>query len=542
MIHFKNIKTDVLVVGSGIAGLCAAAEAARSGQKVLLVSKSAIGKASNTYLAGGFFSLATDSFPEEKHFQETIKSGRSLNNRDLVRIFISQAPLRIKDLLALGLKGSWAKSGVTCWLEGPAGGPEIISTLKRACRDDQIHLLEKTFITDLVVRDGTCQGAIGFQKEGGDLLGIQAQAVILATGGAGALYAIQDNAPGATGDGYALALEAGLELLDLEFVQFYPLVYAGSPKARMILPTSFADLGRLTNRLGEDLKEKYQLHERPLAIVARDRLSQALFREILLGNSIQGALLLDLRQVKDQDFPLTPTLLDFYRKKIGFDQVPIKIMPACHHTMGGLAIDRSGATAIQGLYAAGECVGGIHGANRMGGNALSEALVFGALAGREAARYSQSPAPSPAPSNGLDSLIKEWIKGRIDVFQGKKKAPHSYGPLRREVERILWEQVGIIRESAGLEEAVASLDRLRETQRQFNLDNPKVFPYVWEDRNALLIGRAIAAAALKRTESRGAHFRSDFPRENPDWLGHLYVRMENGLPQVSRYEPLTNQS
>ena len=538
MIPFHTIKTDVLVVGSGIAGLCAAAEAARSGRKVLLVCKSAIGKASNTYLAGGFFSLATDTFPEEKHFQETIESGRSLNNRDLVRLFVSQAPLRIKDLLVQGLKGSWAKSGVTCWLEGPAGGPEIVTTLKRACHDAGVHILEKVSVTDLVVRSGICHGVIGFKKEGGDLFGIQAQAVILATGGAGALYAIQDNAPGATGDGYALALEAGLELLDLEFVQFYPLVYAGSPKARMILPTSFADLGRLTNRLGEDLKEKYQLHERPLAIVARDRLSQALFREILLGNSIQGALFLDLRQVKDADFPLTPALLDFYRKKIGFDQVPIKIMPACHHTMGGLAIDRNGATAIQGLYAAGECVGGIHGANRMGGNALSEALVFGALAGREAARYAQS----PVPSSGLDSLITEWIKRRINRFQDKKNAPQSYGPLRREVEQILWEQVGIIRESAGLEAAISRLDRLRETHRQFNLDNPKGFPYAWEEGNALLIGRAIAAAALKRTESRGAHFRRDFPRENPDWLGHLYVRMENGLPEVVRFEPINPDS
>jgi succinate dehydrogenase/fumarate reductase flavoprotein subunit len=203
--------------------------------------------------------------------------------------------------------------------------------------------------------------------------------------------------------------------------------------------------------------------------------------------------------------------------------------------MGGLAIDRSGATAIQGLYAAGECVGGIHGANRMGGNALSEALVFGALAGREAARYAQS----PVPSSGLDPLIKEWIKRRINGFQDKKKAPQSYGPLRREVEQILWEQVGIIRESAGLEAAIARLDRLRETHRQFNLDNPKGFPYAWEEGNALLIGRAIAAAALKRTESRGAHFRSDFPRENPDWLGHLYVRMENGLPEVVRFEKVT---
>lgn len=532
--NMEIIDSDVLIIGSGIAGLRAALEVSKRGKQPLLVSKSPFGKANNTYLSGGGFTFATESFGADIHIEKTLQSGRRLNDRSLVKEFVKEAPSMVKELQEIGMGGRPQGSGLNSRTSLLIGGPEVTCTLVRACQETGVRFLERIMVTDLVTRGEACYGAIGFQKRTGELYGFRSNAVLLATGGAGAIYAQNDNAPGITGDGYILGMEAGLELIDMEFVQFYPLVYAGSGHARMIVPPIFADLGKITNRLGEDLKEKYDLHERPLAIVARDRLARALFGEITQGNGIDGAILLDMQEVEEALIPLNDTWKKLFKRKIAYHSKPIKIAPACHHIMGGLSIDSSCRTAIRGLFAAGEVVGGIHGANRMGGNALSESLVFGALAARSAVEYADS---KPALAD-FEALAKTTAQKRFYLMSPEISRPLMVRSLMGKLRQVLWEKVGIVRDEHSLKEGTEKIDEILKEIEGHRASNPQELCRTMECRNAALTGRAIGVSALKRTESRGSHYRNDFPEESEDWISHIHVRTIEGLPNVVRIVPV----
>jgi len=312
------IDSDVLIIGSGIAGMSAALEVMKNGKQPLLVSKSSIGKASNTYLAGGRFAFANEGFTAQTHIEETLHAGRGLNEPALVRAFVKDAPSMVHELRQMGMRGVFQSRGFYARHNSIVGGQEVASTLARACKKAGVTLLEGLMITDLIVDEKGCYGAFGFQKEG-KVFGLRSGCVLLATGGAGAIYTQNDNAPGLTGDGFALGMRAGLELMDMEFVQFYPLGYAGSKGARSIVPSLFADLGKIMNRLGEDIKEKYQIHDKPIAIVSRDRLAQALYKEIAQGNGIDNALLLDMRDVEKRQIPFDDKIVEFFKRWFRFD-------------------------------------------------------------------------------------------------------------------------------------------------------------------------------------------------------------------------------
>lgn len=530
----ETIESDVLIIGSGIAGLRAALEVSSRRKHALVVSKSPLGKANNTYLAGGVFRHATDQYGVDEHFTDTIEHGRTLNDRSLVERFTREAPSAIEELKEMGLQGTPERTGFSCRLTTLAGGQEVTRSIMRACRKEGVHFLEGLAVTDLVVKDSTCHGAIGFDKRTGKVYGLSSKATILALGGAGACYVQNDNAPGLTGDGYVLGMEAGLELIDMEFIQFYPLVYAGSRRARTIIPAWFADYGIITNRMGENVKEKYKLHEKSLAIVARDRLSQALFTEMLQGNGIDGALLFDLRGVGDREIPLNNFLVEHLKKKMSFDTKPVPIVPACHHTMGGIPIDELAHTAIAGLYAAGEVTGGVHGANRMGGNALGESLVFGATAGRSSIEYIRSQLLLPR----FDSVVKAMATKRLSPMRsGNAKTPIS-GCLMGRLKRVLWEKVGIIRSEQSLRKGIEEIDEILMELENDRPHNPVDLLRYGECRNAALTGRAIAVSSLARTESRGSHYRKDFPREDPHWRAHIHMSMAKGFPDISRIVPI----
>lgn len=534
--NINIIDSDVLIIGSGIAGLRASLEVSRLGSRPLLISKSPIGKVNNTIFAGGRFTIATESFDLAMHRKKTFQSGKMLNRRDLVEAFVKLAPSLTKELLDMGMKGSMDSSGISCRSSSLVGGVEISSTLVKLNHDVGVQYMEGIMVTDLLVDEGRCFGALGFQKRTGDVYGFKSGAVVLATGGAGAIYVPNDNAPGITGDGHVLGLEAGLDLLDMEFVQFYPMVYAGSGTGRMILPAFFADLGKITNRFNEDIKEKYELLERPIATVSRDRFSQALSREIMLGNGIDGALLLDMRGVDDTLIPFARPLRERLKRKIGYDSKPLKIMPACHHTMGGIQIDSSGSTTLEGLYAAGEVVGGIHGANRMGGNALSESLVFGFLAARSAVDYSHS----SHVSTNFGAFVERIAQLRFakSIEQGTKSSrPKS---LAKKLGKILGEKIGIIRSAESLQEGIKAIDNIQEDLIQQRAKNPRELCAIIECGNAALIGRSIAISALERTESRGAHYRNDFPEEDEKWCKHIHVKLVEQVPQIDRIVPINN--
>ncbi len=526
--------SDVLIIGSGIAGLRAALEVSKLGKRALLISKGPLGKANNTYLAGGLFAFGADSTDVRAHIDKTLKSGRGLNNLALVEEFAKRAPWMVRELQEMGMRGTMHRTGLVTRESSLIGGPKIASALIRACQALGIPCLEDIMVTDLVTQDQLCSGAIGFHKRSGAVFGFPSRAVVLATGGAGAIYSQNNNAPGTTGDGYALALEVGLELMDMEFVQFYPLVRTKGGQARMLVPAILADLGKITNRRGEDLKEKYELREKPIALASRDRLARALFEEISQGNGIDGAVHLDLRGVKDAAIPFSEEVKEILKRNLSYHLAPVKIAPACHHTMGGLSMDVTGRTDIRGLFAAGEVVGGIHGANRMGGNALSESLVFGALAGRAATKYTDS---APILKH-FQSLAEEMAYQTFDHRYGERGKISMARSLMDRLGRILWEKAGIIRDRGSLKESIEGIDEvLGELDAQL-ASHPLDLFRIFECRNAAVSAQAIAISALKRTESRGSHFRRDFPKESEDWLQHIYVRMNRGMPEISRVVPI----
>ena len=525
------VEADVVIIGSGIAGLEAALSVIKSGRQPLLVSKASVGKANNTILAGGAFTCATDDFSVAAHIEKTLESGCCLNNRLLVEQFVKRAPDKVKTLREMGLPGKSHRTGFHCRVSSLVGGPGISAVLVRACRKAGVRFLENMVVTDLIIHGGRCRGAVGFNKRSGELYGLRSEAVVLATGGAGAVYQQNDNAPGATGDGYLLALEAGLELMDMEFVQFYPLVYAGSGRGHMIIPAIFGDIGEIVNRQGEDVKKKYGLHEKPIAIVSRDRLSQALFKELTLGNDVDGALLLDMRQADDSRHPFNADMKARFKKKISYDTEPVKIIPACHHTMGGVSVDRNCRTEIEGLFAAGEIVGGIHGANRVGGNALCEAMVFGEQAGHSASRY----VGKIKPFKGFEMLAEWYAQKR---FASGDSGNRDVAALMRSLKKTLWQDVGIVRSGVSLATGIAQIDAILSDLKHAGADSPVEHCRRFECRSAAIAGKAIALSALERTESRGAQYREDHPEEQRGWLKHIHVHMKDQDIHISRIEPV----
>lgn len=530
------IDSDVLIIGSGIAGMSAALEVMKNGKQPLLVSKSSLGKASNTYLAGGRFAFATEGFTAQTHMEKTLQAGRGMNEPELVRAFIEDAPSMVHELRQMGMRGVFHSRGFYARHNSIVGGQEVASTLVRACKKAGVALLEGFMVTDLIADDKACYGALGFQK-GGEVFGLRSGCVLVATGGAGSIYAQNDNAPGLTGDGFALGMRAGLELMDMEFVQFYPLGYVGSKGARSIVPSLFADLGKIINRLGEDIKEKYRIYDKPIAIVSRDRLAQAFYKEIAQGNGIDNALLLDMRDVEKSEILSDDRIRALFKRWFRFNVEPIKITPTCHYNMGGLMIDASCRTALPGLLAAGEVVGGIDGANRMGGNALSSSLVFGAIAARSGMAY----ADSHPDRNKFMTVAKDRVRKRFSTITTKQSRSCDTKALRKELGEVLWQKVGIIRSESGLKEGIKRIDRILNDLETLQPGHSRDLWRNLECINAALTARAIAVSALARKESRGSHYREDFPDEDKNWIKHVSVGLKEGVPNISHTLPLVEQ-
>ena len=526
------IDSDVLIIGSGIAGMSAALQVMKNGKQPLLVSKSSIGKASNTYLAGGKFACATEGFTAQTHMGETLQAGRGLNEPALVRAFVKDAPSRVYELHQMGMRGVFQSRGFYARHDSIVGGQEVASTLARACKKAGVTLLEDFMVTDLIADDKACYGALGFKKEG-KIFGLRSGCVLVATGGAGSIYAQNDNAPGLTGDGFALGMRAGLELMDMEFVQFYPLGYVGSKGGRSIVPSLFADLGKIINRLGEDIKEKYQIYDKPIAIVSRDRLAQAFFKEIAQGNGIGNTLLLDMRGVKKNQIPFDDETGELFKRWFRFNVEPIKITPTCHYNMGGLMIDASGQTVLPGLLAAGEVVGGIDGANRMGGNALSSSLVFGTIAARSGMTY----VDSHPDRTKFMTLAKDRTRKCFSETSTEKSPLSETKTLKKELGEVLWQKIGIVRSEEGLKEGIKRIDKILNALDTFQSSYSRDQWRNFECTNAALTARAIAVSALARKESRGSHYREDFPDEDKNWIKHITVRIKEGVPDISRIYP-----
>ena len=527
----EELTTDILVIGSGLAGLLSALEAEKAGLRVLLVGKFSIGMGTNTSLANGAFTVENAGFSKEDHLRATLESGRGLTQVKLAKALVEKGPDAIRELRDDGVP--LVDKGMGCIVARPEGSSQLpgvllIKPLVERLQNSSIKLLPGLVIFDLVVEGGEVRGALGFLKDGKPCL-IQSKAVILSTGGAGSIYRRNDNQKSILGDGYALALRAGLPVFDLEFVQFFPFALGEPRLSSFLLYPPYPREVRLFNEKGEDLLEKFDLRGdlNQAIIVQRDRLSIALCHA-----SQNGDVFFDLTQVPPEKWERYP--LNFLRKsKFPFQDRPFLVSPVVHFFMGGVEIDENGRTSLPGLFAAGEVVWGIHGANRLGGNALTECAVFGAVGGRTAADYVRQVGQGPF-NLFSGSSIKKWDRRVRSYFRKRRGTFTSSKDLLKELKDLAWKYAGAAREEESLKEG---LDRLASIEKEIE----KVYPAALKDffkkrdlENVALLLKAILKGSLLRTESRGSFFRKDFPDPNDThWLKNTCYRLEKGELQIT---------
>jgi succinate dehydrogenase/fumarate reductase flavoprotein subunit len=520
----ERIHLDVIVLGSGGAGLRAAIEAASSGLKVGVVSKGATGMAGATVISAGVLAARAPDEPPGRHLKRTLDAGRGINQLELVEVLVREGPLRIRELLDWGIRARMMGGTLFALGRPPARGHELVRTLRERASSAGVSFMGSHMAARIRTMDGMW-GVLVHSAGRNRWLALTAPSVVLAMGGASALYERHDNPQRAMGDGYSLALEAGAVLQDMEFVQFYPLALAEPRYPPLVISPLLADRGRLVNSSGEDIHHKYEITERPAGEKARDRLSQALFREIQkLGREIW----LDISGLPPQQWesdPFSASVMEILKGRFGLGAGPIRLAPVAHHVMGGVRIDIMGATNLPGLFAAGEVTGGLHGANRLGGNALTETLVFGARAGASAARWAADNASGSPPG----ALIEEL---ESLVPPPSPDAPHSGEILRLKgrLRRLMWEKAGIIRDLKGLEEAAEELSELESLPWCVpHGGTARDIQWAVELWHGIRAARLIIESAIRREESRGAHFREDHPNQDDTrFLCHIQVSIPKG--------------
>jgi len=527
------LSTDILVIGSGLAGMVSALEAEKLGLKVLLVGKFAIGMGTNTSLANGAFTAANSGFSKEEHLKETLESGKWLNQIELVRTLVEKGPEAIEGLKREGVPLTERGRGyVTDRPEGSSrlAGVLLVRPLVERLKRSSIQLLPGLVVFDLMVEEGEVRGAFGFLTNGRPCL-VQARAILLAAGGAGAIYRRNDNQRTILGDGYALALRSGLPLLNMEFVQFYPLVLAEPRLSSFMLLPPFPKEARLFDEKGEDLFEKLSLgRDLNRAIVTeRDRVSIALHQA-----SQKGDVYFDLTQAPPEKWEHYP--LNFLKKsKFPFKDRAFLISPAVHFFMGGVEIDDKGKTALPGLFAAGEVAWGVHGANRLGGNALTECAVFGTQAGRAAAEEILHKREMQGPPHLIsEASLKRWDRKAENYSKRKRGAFDPAGELMKNLKNLAWKFAGPVREESSIKEGLDQLIALEKRIERVYAATPKDLFRKKELENGALVLRTILQGSLLRKESRGSFFRKDFPgQDDQSWMKNTCCRLVKGELQIT---------
>jgi succinate dehydrogenase/fumarate reductase flavoprotein subunit len=516
------LETDVLIIGSGLAGLRAAIEAARNGANTMMVSKSSIETGSNSALAGGGLSVGISEKDIEEHVGQTLQIGQGLNDRQLLTELSKRGKEAIEFLTALGVdldrkppyRFSVYKPGQS---EKIFGGRILTGRLAREClRYSQIRFLPHFFVYRLIGREGQASGAVGFNKDGKPCI-IHSRAVILATGGGGAIYARNDNHKRMTGDGYALALEAELPLVDMEFVQFYPFGFAEPGLPSTLIYPPYPELARIVDDEGNDFVAKHGLEKNldKLVITRRDELTHLVYKA-----SQTGKVFMDYTQVPEEAWKAYPLNM-FPQQRFAFREKPFRIAPITHFFMGGVKIKPSGETEMKGLFAAGEIAGGLHGANRMGGNALAECFVFGANSGLSASVFAKRQT-----SKKVSFDLRKWL---ASLIHGKPN-PRIQSELRsqrRKIQNIAWKFAGPIREEGSLKRGLSLLEATHSNLKALRVSTSRELIQKKEVENSLLVTKAIVVSSLARRESRGAFRREDYLHEGGDeFLKRTSVKMK----------------
>jgi succinate dehydrogenase/fumarate reductase flavoprotein subunit len=546
-----DLSTDILVVGAGGAGMYAAVAAARKGVSVLLLDKGQVGRGGATIMAQMTVAAAlAEQEPDsvDRHFADTLRAGRGLCNEKLARLLCENAPACIREMAEWGTR--WARENGRikqemapghsvkrcCYVDFLNTGPAVSATLRRKVSEfPSIRRISNVAVVEILARDGRVLGAIALDLVGGELMTIQAKAVILTAGGLTKLFQRNSASANMGGDAYALALWAGAELVDMEFVQFFPIGHLAPRLVGMdpIMwdPFRYKLGGRLLNGRFEEFIDRYGSTDFGQYNATRDIAAYAILKEVEAGRgSPHGGAYLDFRHIAEAQLRAAfgPVIDRLRGNGIDLTKMPVEVGPMAHYHMGGVAVDENMRSRIEGLYAAGEAVGGANGANRLSGNAIAEALVFGERAGSAAAERIRERAPSWDDKAAQDALKR---------LQGFARGASSDGPtaiaLQAELQKIMWEQAGPFRTESKL---AATLTRIEEMQRRdlprvrigserrFNVDLHDAL----ELRAMLAAAEAVVRSALARRESRGAHQREDFPAPDEAFLQNQVVEMKNG--------------
>jgi len=487
---------------------------------------------------------------QEVLLQDTLAGGQFLNNRKLVRLLIEETPKRVAELEEWGLVFDRERDGRYILLQSGGHryprvlvrsdrvGLAIAKTLRRRALQIGVGTQEDTMVTALLTNEGRVVGATAIDSRSGEFLVFAAKAVVLATGGVAQLYPMSTSRAPSSGDGLALALRAGAVTVDMEQVQFYP--------CSLVFPPSVKGFGlglveRLLNRLGERFMERYD----PVRMEGstRDITSRAIYSEVKAGRGTEhGGVFNDVREAPERIFLSYLDQYNFCLKRgLDLKKEMAEVAPALHYFMGGIEINERGETNVAGLHAVGEVAGGIHGANRLGGNSLADLLVFGARAGEWAARgalESPSAEVDPQQVNREGERVRRLLEGKRD----------GVSPLevKRTIQEIMWEKAGVVRSRRSLTEALEGLNRLEADLSQVSvvykglLYNRELASYL-EAENLLLVGKAIVTSALVREESRGAHYREDYPEKDDHlWLKNVLLRLK-GQEFITSFRPVTEE-
>lgn len=505
------IRSHVLVIGSGGAGVRAAIEASGSGTCVLL-SRTIVGKGGCTIMAeGGFNAVMNEADNVSDHFADTMKGGAYLNDPELVRVLTEEAPARINDLIAWGAVFDVTDSCTLCQrpfggqcfprtcYAGDRTGHEMMITLMERLSQTSVKVYHEISVFDLILSQGRVIGAFGLDRKG-KLYVFIADATVIATGGGTRVYDISTNSTSGTGDGYAMAWRAGAELIDMEQVQFHPTgaVYPWDARGRLVTEAVRGEGGVLKNSLGERFMEKYDPDRMELS--TRDVVARACAMEIQEGRGTpHGGVWLDVSHLpaKQIEERLPVMLEQFLKYGVDIRTEPMEVAPTAHHIMGGLRIDPFCQTTLPGLYACGEAAGGVHGANRLGGNALAETQVFGKRAGSMA---------GTEPEHEINSN-QEQVDSAKTMLEGYLTGDVSPDMVKFDLQRIMWHGAGIFRTKKMLEETRIALDAL--SRKKLKAVDPSGFISCCTTRNMIDTARLIVTGALLREESRGAHVRTD---------------------------------
>lgn len=530
----KTISSDVLIIGSGGAGSRAAIEVDKAGLKALIVSKGLSFRSGCTGMAEGGYNAVFKTVDKddsiEAHIEDTLKGGSYLNDKKLVDVLVHEAPDRLIDLENYGAIFDRLESGEinqrpfggqqyrrTCF-QGDRTGHELITALKEEIIKRDIETIEEVMVTSLVLDENLRRviGAVGFDIANSQIIYFKAKAVILASGGAGNLYPITSNTIQKNGDGFMLAWNAGANLIDMEQVQFHPtgMVTPDSKKGVLVTEAVRAEGGKLLNKDGERFMKNYAPEKMELA--TRDVVARSIYQEIIEGRgSEHGGVYLDITHLPDDliDEKLETMVLQFKNVGIDIKHEKIEVAPTAHHFMGGVKIKPDCSTNVGNLFAAGEVSGGVHGANRLGGNALADTQVFGKIAGENAAKaasktdFSENPEMVHEEKTRIESLIKD---GSINPKEFKNN-----------LKKLMWEKVGIVREEKTLNEALKQLQEMEKDLNDLNVEYKSQYNTelvtALEVINMVEIAMLVVKSAILRRESRGAHFRSDFPESQKVW-------------------------